>query len=375
MYNIAFLINLMAYFMKHSRLVWLAFAVGTAHAQFQMPQPTVSVLTVQPQTINITKNLPARLAPSREAAIYPQVGGIVKERLFKEGSKVKAGEALYQIDDDLLRANLQSALAQLSQAQANKTLAQSNLNRHSQLIKEQAVSKQAYDQASAQVKVADANIDAAKALVRQAEINVARAKVNAPISGVIGRSLVSEGALVGSSVQMATIQQLDPMTVNIYQNAHEAMAMNRRFREQSSAQRPSASIPITLTFEDGQAYPHQGNLLFTEQTVDASTGEVLLRGEIPNPDGLLLPNLYVRIDVPDTSYQSAFLIPQKAVTRGAKNTVNIVSEDGTVTPREIQIAQAYQNHWVVTDGLQAGEKVALDSVSMLQMGMKVLIKE
>lgn len=357
--------------MKHPRLLWLALAVGTAHAQFQMPQPTVRVLTVQPQTINITKNLPARLAPSREAAIYPQVGGIVKERLFKEGSKVKAGEALYQIDDDLYQANVQSALAQLAQAQANKTLAQSNLTRHNQLVKEQAVSKQAYDQAQAQVKVADANIEAAKAGVKLAEINVKRAQVKAPINGVIGRSLVSEGALVGSNVQMATIQQLDPMTVNIYQTAHEVMAMKRYFQ----ANADQSALPITLYFDDGQAYPHMGKLLFSEQTVDASTGEVLLRGEIPNPDGLLLPNLYVRVEVPQQSYQSAFLIPQQAVTRGAKNTVNIVADDGTVTPREVTIAQAHHHDWIITEGLQAGEKVALDSVSMLQMGMKVLIKE
>ncbi|MDO4435453.1 MAG: efflux RND transporter periplasmic adaptor subunit [Cardiobacteriaceae bacterium] len=344
-------------------------AFGLSHAQ-QMPQPTVSVMIAQPETVHITRNMPARLAPSREAAIYPQVGGIVKARHFKEGSKVEAGQALYQIDDALYQANVQSALAQLAQAQANKTLAQSNLNRHSQLVKEQAVSKQVYDQSQAQLKVADANIEAAKAGVKLAEINVAYAKVKAPISGVIGRSLVSEGALVNSGVQMANIQQLDPMTVNIYQTASEAMAMNRRLREQSALE-----VPITLSFEDGQVYPHEGKLLFTEQTVEASTGEVLLRAEIPNPDGLLLPNLYVRVEVPQATYTNAFLIPQKAVTRGAVNTVNIVSDDGTVTPREVSIAQAYQNHWVVTDGLQAGERVALDSVSMLQMGMKVLIKE
>ena len=258
-----------------------------AAAQQQKPPPA-KVMVVKPQTVIVTENLPARLEASREAVIQPQVSGIVQKRLFEEGSLVRAGQQLYQIDDAVYQANLQSAKAQLSLAQANKALAQSTANRYAPLVKEKAVSRQTYDQALTEVKVASANIMVAEAAIKQAEINVQYAKVLAPISGVIGKSNVSEGALVapGSTANMAKIQQLDPLYVNITQSAANLMRIKKEF--QSGALK-GVDFTVQITLDDGTPYPHKGRMLFADQTVDASTGELLLRAEVPNPDGLLLP--------------------------------------------------------------------------------------
>ena len=258
----------------------------------QPPPPQAGVLVVKPQTVVVTENLPARLEASREAVIQPQVSGIVQKRLFEEGSLVRAGQQLYQIDDAVYQANLQSARAQLSLAQANKALAQSTANRYAPLVKEKAVSRQTYDQALTEVKVASANILVAEAAIKQAEINVQYAKVLAPISGVIGKSNVSEGALVspGNTTSMAKIQQLDPLYVNITQSAANLMRIKKEF--QSGALK-GVDFAVQITLDDGTPYPHKGRMLFADQTVDASTGELLLRAEVPNPDGMLLPGLYV----------------------------------------------------------------------------------
>ena len=237
--------------------------------------PQAGVIIVKPQTVVQTKNLPARLEASREAVIQPQVSGIVQKRLFEEGAMVRAGQQLYQIDDAVYLANLQAAKAQLAQAEANKALAQSTANRYAPLVKEKAVSRQTYDQALAEVKVASANIMAAEAGIKQAEINVQYAKVMAPISGVIGKSNVSEGSLVSpnGTVSMAKIQQLDPMYVNITQTAADLRRIKKEF--QSGAMK-GVDFSVQITFDDGTPYPHKGRLLFADQTVDPGTGELLL---------------------------------------------------------------------------------------------------
>ena len=337
-----------------------------AAAQQQKPPPA-KVMVVKPQTVIVTENLPARLEASREAVIQPQVSGIVQKRLFEEGSLVRAGQQLYQIDDAVYQANLQSAKAQLSLAQANKALAQSTANRYAPLVKEKAVSRQTYDQALTEVKVASANIMVAEAAIKQAEINVQYAKVLAPISGVIGKSNVSEGALVapGSTANMAKIQQLDPLYVNITQSAANLMRIKKEF--QSGALK-GVDFAVQVTLDDGTPYPHKGRLLFADQTVDASTGELLLRAEVPNPDGLLLPGLYVRADIPQSQFHNAYLVPQAAVTRGKTDTLRVVAEDGSFAPREVKIAGAQKNQWIITDGLKPGERVMIDTLSQLMGG-------
>ena len=337
-----------------------------AAAQQQKPPPA-KVMVVKPQTVIVTENLPARLEASREAVIQPQVSGIVQKRLFEEGSLVRAGQQLYQIDDAVYQANLQSAKAQLSLAQANKALAQSTANRYAPLVKEKAVSRQTYDQALTEVKVASANIMVAEAAIKQAEINVQYAKVLAPISGVIGKSNVSEGALVapGSTANMAKIQQLDPLYVNITQSAANLMRIKKEFQ---SGGLKGVDFAVQVTLDDGTPYPHKGRLLFADQTVDASTGELLLRAEVPNPDGLLLPGLYVRADIPQSQFHNAYLVPQAAVTRGKTDTLRVVAEDGSFAPREVKIAGAQKNQWIITDGLKPGERVMIDTLSQLMGG-------
>ena len=338
-----------------------------AAAQQQQKTPPAKVIVVKPQTVIVTENLPARLEASREAVIQPQVSGIVQKRLFEEGSLVRAGQQLYQIDDAVYQANLQSAKAQLSLAQANKALAQSTANRYAPLVKEKAVSRQTYDQALTEVKVASANIMVAEAAIKQAEINVQYAKVLAPISGVIGKSNVSEGALVapGSTANMAKIQQLDPLYVNITQSAANLMRIKKEFQ---SGGLKGVDFAVQVTLDDGTPYPHKGRLLFADQTVDASTGELLLRAEVPNPDGLLLPGLYVRADIPQSQFHNAYLVPQSAVTRGKTDTLRVVAEDGSFAPREVKIVGSQKNQWIITDGLKPGERVMIDTLSQLMGG-------
>lgn len=333
--------------------------------------PQAKVMQVQAQDIVIYENLPARLEASREALVQPQVGGIVQKRLFKEGAKIEAGQALYQIDDAMYQANLQVAQAKLAQAEASRALAESTRKRYAPLVKENAISKQTYDQAQAEVKVADANISAAKAAVKQAQINVDYAKVRAPISGILGRSFIHEGSLVSQATQMVKIQQLNPMHVNISQSASQLLRLKRQLAQ------TSASLPnqVHITFEDGSVYPHAGTLLFAENIVDAATGELLIRAEIPNPDNDLLPGLYVRVNVPQERLEQVFLVPQKAVVRGVQDTVNVVAADGSYQARPVKIARAYGHHWVIREGLQAGEMVMLDSVSNVSkmMGIQTVV--
>ena len=355
---------------NQSRGLALLFALAATASAQQLPDPTVSALKAKSQTVLITENLPARLAPSREAVIYPQVGGILQKRLFQEGTLVRADEQLYQIDDAIYQANLLSAQASLAQAQANKSLAETTANRYAPLVKEKAISKQTYDQAVSQVKVSEASIQAAKAAIKQAQINVNYAKVKAPISGIIGRSLVTEGALVGSSVKMAEIQQLDPMYLNITYSARKVIDMKRALAN-------GMSLPnsIEISFEDGSTYEHKGKLLFAESSVDESTGELLIRGEVPNPKNELLKGMYVRVEIPTEQLENVYLIPQKAVTRGKEDTLNVISAEGNLEKRTVKVLKAYKNNWVISEGLKNGDLVALDSVSQIQQGKPVQVIE
>lgn len=334
----------------------------------EMPAPTVGVLTVHPQAITLYENLPARLEASREAIVQAQANGVVQKRLFEEGAKVRAGQALYQIDDAVYRANVQTAQASREQAIAARDLARSNVQRYAPLVKSKAISRQQYDQAQAEARSAQANINAAEAAINQANIMLDYAKVKAPISGRIGKALVSEGALVSAAqaTPLAMIQQIDPLKVSMSQPASKMLALKQALFSGALAVAPD-QFDVDIILEDGSVYAHQGRMQFADQSVDPATGEVELRAEVPNPDELLLPGLYVRVKIPSAQLPQAYLIPQQAVTRGDKGSyVLLVGEDNTFAPKFIEIEQAQGGDWVVSGGLQAGDKVIVDG----QMGLR-----
>lgn len=338
-----------------------------AQAQ-QAPAPAVGFVSVNLETIKTTKNLPARLEASRTAVVRARVNGIVEQRLFKEGAYVLKDTPLFQIDDTPFRAQLAAAQAQLAQAEANYKLNQADLGRYKKLVKAGAISKQTYDQAEATLASTKANIEAAKAAITDASLNLKYARVSAPINGYIGQADVTEGALVSavSATQMAQIQQIDPLYVNIRQPATEILKLKQALHIDNDALE-RANVKINVYLDDGTPYAHQGTLLFADVNVDESTGEASLRATLPNPDKLLMPGLYVRVDVPQLEVKNAALIPQQAVTRGVKDTVFVVNPDNTYAPRVVSILQAQGNNWLVTDGLKQGDKVIVDGMQMVMM--------
>ena len=339
-----------------------------AQQQQAAPELVVSVLTVKAEDTTISTELPGRLESFRSAEVRPQVSGIIKRRLFQEGSYVQAGQALYQLDDASYSASLASARAQLAAAEAAQAKANADLARYQPLVAADAISKQEYDAAVAAQRSAVANVNAARAAIRSAQVNVNHARITAPISGYIGRSNVSEGALLtaGGTTVLATIQQTNPMYVNVTQSALDVMKMRRQIAEgQMSA--VNGAVEVTVILEDGSEYPQKGRLLFTDPTVNETTGQVSLRVEVPNDDNILLPGLYVRVRLPQAQANHAYLIPQRAVTRGAKDTVVVVAADGSMRQQEITIAGQNGNNWIVTGGLKDGDKVAMDGTMIAGM--------
>ena len=341
---------------------------GAQQQQQGAPELVVSVLTVKAEDTTISTELPGRLESFRFAEVRPQVSGIIKRRLFQEGSYVQAGQALYQLDDASYSAGLASARAQLAAAEAAQAKANADLARYQPLVAADAISKQEYDAAVAAQRSAVANVNAARAAIRSAQVNVNHARITAPISGYIGRSNVSEGALLtaGGTTVLATIQQTNPMYVNVTQSALDVMKMRRQIAEgQMSA--VNGAVEVTIILEDGSEYPQKGRLLFTDPTVNETTGQVSLRVEVPNDDNILLPGLYVRVRLPQAQANRAYLIPQRAVTRGAKDTVVVVAADGSMRQQEVTIAGQNGNNWIVTGGLKDGDKVAMDGTMIAGM--------
>lgn len=342
-------------------------------AQGAPPPPEVSVLTVKLGSIPVVSDLPGRLEPFRVAQVGARVAGILQKRTFKEGSDVKAGQVLFQIDNAPYRASLESAQATLAQAQATLAQAASTARRYKPLVEANAISKQDYDVAVANEKAAQAQVAAGKAAVTNASINLGYASVTAPISGRIGRALVTEGALVGQGqvTELAVIQQINPLYVNITQSSSDIMRMREALNSGKLAKAGDNAAKVKVYTDDGRPYAQEGKLLFTDLTVDPTTGQVSVRAELPNPDGMLLPGMYVRVHIEEAQVDNAVLIPQQAVTRNEKgNTVMVVAEDGSVAPRPVQISQSKGTNWVVTDGLKSGDKVMIDGFIKLGMGAK-----
>ena len=344
-----------------------------AQAAAQAKPPEVGVVTVELQNVALISDLPGRLEASRIAQVRARAAGIVQKRLFQEGSDVKAGQTLFQIDNTPYKANLQSAQATLAQAEANLAQAAATARRYKPLVEANAISKQEYDTAIASEKAAQAQVAAGKAAVTNANVNLGYASVTAPISGRIGRALVTEGALVGQgdATQLATIQQVNPLYVNITQSASDIMRMREAVTSGKLAKVGENAAKVIVYMDDGKEYPHAGKLLFTDLSVDPSTGQVSVRAEVPNPDGLLLPGTYVRVHMEQAQVDNVALIPQQAVTRNEKgNFVMIVGADGSVAPRPVQISQSKGANWIVTSGLKSGEQVLVDGIIKVGMGAK-----
>ena len=327
------------------------------------PAPEVGVMTVQPGVVPLTTELPGRLEASRVAEVRARAAGILLKRHFQEGSEVKAEQRLFTIDSAPYRTTYASAQANYAQASA---LAK----RYRPLVEANAVSKQEYDAAEAAATAARAQLDAAR-------IALGYTHVTAPISGRIGREMVTEGALVGQGqpTHLATIQQTDPMYINLTQSAGDVMQLRQALQAgKMSAAAGGEAARVEIILENGQPYEHAGRLLFTDLTVDPATGQVSLRAEVPNPQRLLLPGMYVRVRIQQAQVENAILLPQQAVTRGSQgDTVLVVAPDNSLAPRQIKISQAQDNNWVVVDGLKAGETVSVDGFTKLRAGMKHVV--
>lgn len=332
-----------------------------------MPPAQVGVVTVQPAGVTIAAELPGRLEAWRTAQVRARVTGVVRKRLFEEGSVVKAGQSLFQVDDAPYRAALDSALATQAKADAGLAQASATLERNRPLAEARAISQQDWVATQAAHKQALADVAAAKAAIAQARLNVDYAAVQAPIAGRIGRALVTEGALVSQAeaTLLATIQQTDKLYVNITQSATEALRLKRSFEAGKLHTAEGARAKVLL--DDGSEYPLPAKLLFSDLSVDPTSGQVTLRAEVPNPRGDLLPGLYVRVRVDQGRTDGATLLPQQAVTRGAGgDTVLVVGPDHQVAQRPVQLGGTQGNQWIVLGGLKGGEQVVVDGFQKIR---------
>lgn len=338
--------------------------------------PSVNVVTVKPENVLIETELPGRLEAIRSAVIVPQVSGIVTRRLFEEGTFVRQGQPLYQLDDAAYRATLENARASLLSAQASAAKANADLARYQPLVAADAISKQEYDAAVLAKRSAEASIKAAQAAIRSAQVNVNHAHITAPISGIIGQSLVTEGALVSAgSTQMATIRQTDVLYVNIQQSSTDLLRLRQQLLAGDRVRNDGVEVSILL--EDGSEYEHKGRLLFIDSSVEESTGQVMVRAAVPNPDQALMSGMFVRVKLPLAGVLNAFLVPQQAVTRGEKDTVMVVTPEGKMEPRPVKVVGQKGTNWIITEGLKAGDKVIVEGTMLAAMSgaQKVQPKE
>ncbi|HHY0394848.1 TPA: multidrug efflux RND transporter periplasmic adaptor subunit VmeA [Vibrio parahaemolyticus] len=349
---------------------------GTEQGGGAAPATEVNVLTVEPVRQALTVELPGRSRAFKEAEVRPQVTGIISERNFVEGGVVEKGQSLYQIDDSSFQADLLSAEAELIRAQASEESTFATVKRYRALITKKSISQQDLDEAEAAYKEAKAQVLVAKAKINTAKINLTYTRVKAPISGVISKSNVTAGALVTANQadKLTTIQQLDPINVDIVQSSAQLLRLKAALSQGHMQEDQSAQVALTL--EDGSTYEHKGTMKFMEVNVDESTGSVTLRAEFPNPDGLLLPGMFVRATVITGVDPSAILIPQNTVTRDAtgKASVMTVSADNTVAITPVITAEVIDNQWRIIDGLKAGDQVITAGLQKVRPGSPVTIQ-
>lgn len=338
-----------------------------------MPPATVGVVTVQPGAVPLATELPGRLEAWRVAQVRARVPGIVAQRLFTEGAEVKAGQPLFRLDDAAFQAQLASAQAAVARADAGVAQAQAQQQRYQPLAEAKAISAQEWLQVQTTLKLAQAEAATARAALQSARINLDYAAIKAPIAGRIGRSLVTEGSLVGQgeATQLAVIQQMHPLYVNFSQSAAELLRLRKAF-DSGALRRNGGAAEVRVVLADGSEYALPGKLLFTDPTVDAATGQVGLRAELPNPQGLLLPGLFVTVRLVQATSEQAVRLPQQAVTRGpAGDSVMVVGADNQPQPRPVKISGSQGADWVVTGGLTAGERVVVDGFQKMRPGAPV----
>lgn len=341
-----------------------------------MPQiPEVSVIKIETEEILLTTELPGRTSPYRIAEIRPQVSGIILKRYFTEGSNVKVGEVLYQIDPAQYKAAYDNAKAALSRAEANLQSVKARYERYQELIKVNAISKQEFDDVKAQYEQTLSEIEALKAQVRNAQINLGYTKITAPISGRIGKSNVTEGALVTAyqPQELTRIQQLDPIYVDIPQSTKELRELEKRLEQGRLKYAGKEQNKVKIILEDGTVYPYDGTLQFKDVTVDPTTGSVILRAIVPNPKGVLLPGMFVRALIREGINKQAILISQQAVFRDTKGNpfVYIVDSENKVQIRPIQVDRAIGDKWLVSEGLKVGEQLIIEGVQKIMPGAPV----
>jgi membrane fusion protein (multidrug efflux system) len=343
-------------------------------------KPQVGVVTLKAEPVSLTTELPGRTSPFRVAEVRPQVNGIVLKRLFTEGGQVKAGQQLYQIDPALYQATLDSQRAALARAEAQVKTAALLAQRYKPLTETRAISRQTYDDAVAARDQAAADVLSAKAAVDTARINLVYTRVLSPIEGIIGRSTVTEGALVtaNQTTALASVQQIDPIYVDVVQSSAQLLRLQDQLSKglikQAEGQQ---AAQVTLTLEDGSRYNQDGKLQFSEVTVDQGTGSVTLRAVFPNPDHRLLPGMFVRARLVDGISQQGLLVPQRGVARNQRGapTVFVVGADDKVELREVVTDRAIGDAWLVTGGVKAGDKIVVEGLQMVKPGVEVTATE
>ena len=333
------------------------------------PPAEVGVVTVAPRAVGLATELPGRLEASRVAQVRARAAGILQKRLFTEGNDVKAGQPLFLIDSAPYQATAASAQAVLARAQANLTQASAQAERYKPLMEANAISKQDFINAVSAQKSAEADVASAKASVQTAQINLGYASVTAPIGGRIGRALVTEGALVGQgeATQLAVVQQINPMYVNFTQSTTDVLRLRKAVESGQFKRAGAGGTSVRIVLEDGSDYGQPGKLLFTDLTVDPTSGQITLRAEVPNAAGLLLPGMYVRVRLEQAQAEAGIVVPQQAVTRGSTgDSVMVVGADGKVASRPVKIGTSVDGQWVVLDGLKTGEQVMVDGFQKLR---------
>ncbi|WP_313456179.1 multidrug efflux RND transporter periplasmic adaptor subunit SmeD [Stenotrophomonas sp.] len=353
-------------------------ACGGGEQEGQQGGPgQVTVATLKSEQVGLTRELPGRTNAFLVAEVRPQVSGIVAKRLFTEGGLVSAGQPLYQIDDASYRAQANSARAQLVRAEATANAARLSAKRITELAKVDAVSQQDLENAVAAQKQADADVGAAKAALDAANVTLGYARITAPIAGRIGKSSVTQGALVsaGQADALATVQQLDPIYVDLTQSAAELLELRRELA--AGRLKDNQTLPVTILLEDGSEFSHKGTLEFSEVSVDPSTGSYALRVKVDNPDQVLMPGMYVRAVVGSGVRENALLVPMQGIARDAKGdtTAMVVGKDNKVEVRPVKVSRALADKWLVEDGLQPGDKVIVEGLQKIQPGMPVQATE
>ena len=352
-------------------------ACGKKQAPAGPPQgpPEVGVVEIKPERVALTTELSGRTSAHRTAEVRPQVSGIIQKRVFTEGIDVKAGQLLYQIDPASYQAAYASAKAALARAEANLVPARLKAERYKDLVALKAVSQQDYDDAHAALKQAEADVASTRAAVETARINLAYTKVTAPISGRIGRSTVTDGALVTANqpTALATIQQLSQMYVDVTQSTSEMLRLKQNLASGLLKHSGADQARVKLILENGSDYPLPGTLKFSEVTVDQSTGSITLRAVFPNPKQVLLPGMFVRAILEEGTSEQAILVPQRGVTRDPAGNamVMVVGAEEKVEPRVIKAARTVGDKWLVSEGLKAGDRVILEGIQKARPGMPV----